>query len=175
MNQLNSPLTEAVSQRCSIKKGLLRTFAKFTGKHLCQSLFFNKVAGLNNKDMSLLFWPVTLLIKRLWYWCFPVNLAKFSRTPFYRTPPVAASALIELSSKSFKLHNSLRKLMANRTYIAGTFISVQNSQLNRLMYISKLQFISVRQSSNLTPAIAAISADVLLNNDFATGKVTEIK
>ena len=28
------------------KKSVLRNFAKFTGKHLCQSLFFNKVAGL---------------------------------------------------------------------------------------------------------------------------------
>ena len=28
------------------KKGALRNFAKFTGKHLCQSLFFNKFAGL---------------------------------------------------------------------------------------------------------------------------------
>ena len=28
------------------KKGFLRNFAKFTGKHLCQSLFFNKVAGI---------------------------------------------------------------------------------------------------------------------------------
>ena len=28
------------------RKGVLRNFAKFTGKHLCQSLFFNKVAGL---------------------------------------------------------------------------------------------------------------------------------
>ena len=27
------------------QKGVLRNFAKFTGKHLCQSLFFNKVAG----------------------------------------------------------------------------------------------------------------------------------
>ena len=27
------------------KKGILRNFAKFTGKHLCQSLFFNKVTG----------------------------------------------------------------------------------------------------------------------------------
>ena len=32
------------------KKGILRNFAKFTGKHLCQSLFFNKVA-----DPSVLF------------------------------------------------------------------------------------------------------------------------
>ena len=29
-----------------MKKGVLRNFAKFTGKPLCQSLFFNKVAGL---------------------------------------------------------------------------------------------------------------------------------
>ena len=27
------------------KKGVRKTFAKFTGKHLCQSLFFNKTAG----------------------------------------------------------------------------------------------------------------------------------
>ena len=29
-------------RRCSIEKGVLKTFAKFTGKHLCQSLFFIK-------------------------------------------------------------------------------------------------------------------------------------
>ena len=33
-------------QRCSVKIGVLRNFAKFTGKHLCQRLFYNKVAGL---------------------------------------------------------------------------------------------------------------------------------
>ena len=38
------------------KKGVLRNFAKFTGKQLCQSLLFNKVAGLR---------PATLLKKRL--------------------------------------------------------------------------------------------------------------
>ena len=43
-------------QRCSINKGVLRNFAKFTRKHLCQSLFFNKVAGLR---------PATLLEKGL--------------------------------------------------------------------------------------------------------------
>ena len=30
------------------KKDVLRIFVKFTGKNLCQSLFFNKVAGLRN-------------------------------------------------------------------------------------------------------------------------------
>ena len=33
-------------QRCSVKKYVLRDFTKLTGKHLCQSLFFNEVAGL---------------------------------------------------------------------------------------------------------------------------------
>ena len=37
------------------EKGVLRNFAKFTGKHLCQ---------------------------RLWHRCFPVNFAKFLRTFF---------------------------------------------------------------------------------------------
>ena len=65
------------------KKGALRNFAKFTGKHLCKSLFFDKVADLS---------PAILLKKKLWHRCFPVNFAKFLRRPFYyRTPPVAAS------------------------------------------------------------------------------------
>ena len=28
------------------KKGFLRNFVKFTGKHLCQNLFFSEAAGL---------------------------------------------------------------------------------------------------------------------------------
>ena len=37
-------------RRCSVRKGALRNFAKFTGKRLCQSLFFNKVAGPRAKQ-----------------------------------------------------------------------------------------------------------------------------
>ena len=33
-------------QNCSFRKDVFRNFTKFTGKQLCQSLFFNKVAGL---------------------------------------------------------------------------------------------------------------------------------
>ena len=33
-------------RRCSVRKGVLRNFVKFTEKHLCRILFFNKVAGL---------------------------------------------------------------------------------------------------------------------------------
>ena len=44
-------------QRCSM--------IKFTGKHLCQDLR-----------------PATLLKKRLWHRCFPVNFSKILKTPF---------------------------------------------------------------------------------------------
>ena len=54
-------------RRCSVKKDVLRNFAKFTGKYLCQSLFLNKVAGLR---------PVTLLKKRLWQRCFLVWISR---------------------------------------------------------------------------------------------------
>ena len=53
------------------RKDVLRNFAKFTGKHLCQSLFLNKVAGL------------TVLKKRFRHRCFPVNFAKFLRIPLF--------------------------------------------------------------------------------------------
>ena len=38
-------LYKSSQRRCSVRKGVLRNFAKFTGKQLCQRLFFNKVAG----------------------------------------------------------------------------------------------------------------------------------
>ena len=63
-------------QRCSMRKGVLRNFTKFAGKHLCQTLFFNKVTGLR---------PATLLKKILWHRCLPVNFAIFLRTPFLQS------------------------------------------------------------------------------------------
>ena len=52
------------------KKGVLKTFAKFTGKDLCQSLCLIKLQALAPD------------IKRPWHRCFPVNFAKFIRTSF---------------------------------------------------------------------------------------------
>ena len=51
-------------RRCSVKKDVLKNFANFTGKHLCRSLFFNKVAGLKN-----------FIKKRLQLRCFTVGFS----------------------------------------------------------------------------------------------------
>ena len=72
-----------------MKKAVLRNFINFLGKHLCQSLLFNKVAGLRT---------VSLLKKRLWDRCFLVNFAKFLRTTFLRNPSGRLLPFLALSA-----------------------------------------------------------------------------
>ena len=55
-------------------KGVIRNFARVTGKHLCQRLFFNKV---EKESLAQVFS------------CEFREIAQ--NTSFYRTPPVAAS------------------------------------------------------------------------------------
>ena len=43
------------------RKGVLRNFTKFTGKHLCQGLFFNKI--IRQKKIHLLKWNKTRSLK----------------------------------------------------------------------------------------------------------------
>ena len=65
------------------KKGVLRNFAKFTGKHLFQSLFFNKLAGLR---------PETFFKKESLAQVFSCEFCEISKnTFFYRIPPAVAS------------------------------------------------------------------------------------
>ena len=42
-------------RRCSVKKGVLRNFAKLTGKHLCQRLFFNKAFFIIKETLAQVF------------------------------------------------------------------------------------------------------------------------
>ena len=67
-------LAETATGDVLYQKDILKSFAKFAGKNLCQSLFFNKVAGLR---------PAALLKKRPWQSCFLVNYEKFLKTLFY--------------------------------------------------------------------------------------------
>ena len=73
-----------------LKKGVHRNSTKFTGKHLRQSLFFNKVAGL---------WCATLLKKKLWHMCFPVNFVKFLRTLFLQSTSGRLLLIIDLTGQ----------------------------------------------------------------------------
>ena len=91
----------------SCKKGVLKNLVKLTGKHLWWSLIFN---------------CINFIKKRLVNKCFPVNIAKFLKIIFYRTPPV--SAFKNCSSKN--LWNIPRKNSVNKSYkrTSGFFLEI---------------------------------------------------
>ena len=104
-----------------LSKKVLKDFAKFTGKHLCQSLFFNKVAG---------FRPATLLKKRVWHRCFPVNFAKFLWTPFLQN-----TSWRLLLGTSWGALQSLRTNWVVSTFLWQLFRVSVNSTLQRILYV----------------------------------------
>ena len=53
--RVNPLAIQKQSPEVFVKKGALKNFANFKGKHLCQGLVFNKVVGLR---------PATLLKRR---------------------------------------------------------------------------------------------------------------
>ena len=91
------------------EKGVARNFRNFIGKHLCQRLFFNKVAGLRSKACSF-------IKKESLAQVFYCEFVKFLRTPsFYSTPPVAASdtrvvkfTYVSLAATSGFISNSIK-------------------------------------------------------------------
>ena len=75
----------------SCRKGVLRNIAKFTGKHLCQSPFLNKIAGLGLQ-------------------------IKVYKKPFsYRPPPVTAP--FHCPTKKFCFRNLIHSVALNNIYI----------------------------------------------------------
>ena len=79
-----------------MKKGAHRNFTKFTGKHLCQSLFFNKVAGLRS---------ATLLKKETMAQVFSCEFSKISKNTFFTEHPEAtASASTEVTRYTNKFN-----------------------------------------------------------------------
>ena len=82
-------LWKVVSQKQS-RKMFLKNLQNSQENTLCQCLFFKEVAG---------FRPVTLLKKRLWRRCFPVNFANFVGAPFLQN----ASGRLPLQSLSLEI------------------------------------------------------------------------
>ena len=72
-NFMNSSIIfRSSQQRCFVKKGVLE-ISQNSQESTCARVSFL---------IKLQVPPVTLLKKRLWHSCLPVNLAKFLRTPF---------------------------------------------------------------------------------------------
>ena len=101
-NEMITQINRSSHHRCSMKKGVCSNFAKFTGKHLYHSLFFNKVSG-NRR--------------------FPVHFAKFLRAPIFQNTSgrlFLNKEWIWITIRCSNTHSSERNLMCrNRTTIAS--------------------------------------------------------
>ena len=64
-------IIEAVVHRCSVKKAFLKVLQDSLENNCARVSFLIKLQA----------WTVTLLKKKLWRNCFPVNFVKFLRTP----------------------------------------------------------------------------------------------
>ena len=74
VSELSVTLQGSSHRRCIKTKGILSIFAKFRGKHLSKSLFFNNVAGLR---------LATLLKGGLWYRCFSYKFCKTFKNIYF--------------------------------------------------------------------------------------------
>ena len=122
-------------RRCSIKKSLLKNFAVFTGKHLCQSLFFNNVADL------------FLLNKRPWSRRFPIYFAKFLRTPFLQNTsgrlfltisPVTYASVKRIASVYIYYFIPYLFLLISASIIRGKFLSMAKIVIMGRVYILRM-------------------------------------
>ena len=133
-------MTRSIRLEVFCKKGVLRNFAKFTGKHLCQSLFFNKVAGLRS---------TTLLKKGLWHKCFPVNFVKFLSTRTWKKrflPP----KIDKLTFAYVQTHNSFESSHRQNqdkyftgikySYALRNILRVKETFSNLKKYMSEVSF-----------------------------------
>ena len=107
------------------KKGVLKNFANFIGKQLCESLFFNKVAGLRSEACNL-------IKKETLAQVFSCEICEiFKNTFFYRIPPVAAS--------------EVRRIYDVKTHwvrFSRTF-TIENWYLLQVIFLFSLQPISL--------------------------------
>ena len=134
------------------KKVVLRNFAEFTGKHLCQTLFFNKVAGFS----------VRLQV-------FSCDFCEISKNNLcYRTPPVAASTRFLISNSYFLTANSCSFFSCKYENVSEPdlfffcFGQVKSSPIST----DSLRFVSLNVFSEAFLNSFAISASLFVFNSF---------
>ena len=99
------PIRRTSHHSCSIKKPALGNFAKFIGKHLCQSLFFNKVADLS---------PATLFfLKKILAQVFSCEFNKIFKNTFF-TEHIRASVQIQ-EGKKWRRHVDCSTFRINKS------------------------------------------------------------
>ena len=116
-------------------EGILRNFVKFTEKHLCQSLFFNKVLGLS---------------LQLWHRCFPMNFAKFLRTPFLQN--TSGRLLLYVNNVKPRVRSSHWRCFI-KTDALKIFAKLTRKHLCQSLFLIKLHVSAPPRGLRTTPVV----------------------
>ena len=116
---VNVDLSRSCRLQMFFKIGALKYVANFTEKHLCHSIFFNKVADLR---------PATLLKKTLRQRCSSANFGKFFRAVFFTEHPSGCFCLFTVNIK-LKRHNcdNQNKTLREKATHRGVFRTMKNN------------------------------------------------
>ena len=117
-------LNREITKTSCLKAGVLENFAKFTGKHLCQNFFLNKVAGASVNISLDLYW------KRESGTGVFMNLRNFQEHLFRRTPP--GDYFRQFTKKRLIFHST------NKTYFSFLGLRKYDICINLLWEISSI-------------------------------------
>ena len=127
-------------------RGVLKSFIKFIGKHLWQSLYLNKAAVLK---------PATLLKRRLWHRCFPVNFVKFLSTTFYNCFTNYESLYIIAAIHSCLIQNRSENVRSNnqrcsvKKGVLRNFAKFTGKNPCQRLFLIKLQALGIIKKESL--------------------------
>ena len=129
-------------------KGVLIIFSKFTGKHLCQCLLFDKAAGLKT---------ASLLKKKHWHICFPVNFVKFQGTPFLRN---TSGGCFWKQNKHYIAEIFIYTVFLRNTFSKAGSMFLKISSIWAWNVSSKLNLFSIRDGVYSLSMILSVYFDV---------------
>ena len=133
-------------RRCSVGKAVLRNFAKFLGKHLCQSLFLNKVAGLRKKETLTRVFPCefceifknTFFTKHIWTtasWKINSKHKISTRVNQKKNKSSRKGYIMWKCFKFWPMENIFRKLWANESLIMAC-VQIYRNLIHQLIHLS---------------------------------------
>ena len=127
LRDANLHVSEVVARICSVRKGVLRNFIKFTGKHMCE-----RVSFLIKLQPSVCNFIKRETLAQVFF----CEFCKISKNAFsYITPPVAASEVYEKNSFTYSFSCILLSFSKN----ASRLLLPRGFEIVRAKFLSGLQ------------------------------------
>ena len=169
---------EAATRGVLLEKVFLRNSAKFTGKHLCQSLFFNKVASLSPAP----FWTppsdcfcvenscnwYTAIVLKQFFWTILSSKKKFPANVYLWTYIVITRLYIAIIKWIYKIKSvrKFTKIWLFQSYFSIIFYSFFEERL----CVDQVFFTKATWNSSINPNSLPVNLSCQIRSTFKSIK-----